>query len=110
MKALTELFDEHATWHTPGRSPIAGDHKDRDAIFAQFGRHGGATGGTSRARLLHVLTDAAGLDVGIHRNTAERNGKRLDVGCCIVFEFKDGRVIDAREHDYDLQAWDDFWS
>jgi ketosteroid isomerase-like protein len=27
MKTLTTLFDEHATWHTPGQNPIAGDHK-----------------------------------------------------------------------------------
>lgn len=110
LKTLTELFDEHATWHTPGRSPIAGDHHGRDAIFAQFGRYGGDTGGTFKAKLLHVLKSDDGLVVGIHHNSAERNGKHLEVGCCIVFEFKDGRVIDAREHYYDLHAWDEFWS
>ena len=26
MKTLTELFDENASWHTPGRSILAGDH------------------------------------------------------------------------------------
>lgn len=29
MKTLTEFFDRSATWHTPGRNPIAGDHKGR---------------------------------------------------------------------------------
>ena len=109
MKTLTELFDESATWHTPGRSPIAGDHKGREAIFAQFGRYGGETGGTFKAALLQVLKSDDGRVIGIHRNTAERGGKRLDVGCCIVFEFKNGRVIDGREHFYDLYAWDEFW-
>jgi ketosteroid isomerase-like protein len=109
MKTLTELFDEGATWHTPGRSPIAGDHKGREAIFAQFGRYGGETGGTFKAALLQVLKSDDGQVIGIHRNTAERGGKRLDVGCCIVFEFKNGRVIDGREHFYDLYAWDEFW-
>ena len=109
MKTLTELFDEGATWHTPGRSPIAGDHKGREAIFAQFGRYGGETGGTFKAALLQVLKSDDGRVIGIHRNTAERGGKRLDVGCCIVFEFKNGRVIDGREHFYDLYAWDEFW-
>ena len=33
----------------------------------------------------------------------------MDVGCCIVFEFKDGRVIDGREHFCDVHAWDEFW-
>ena len=110
MKTLTELFDENASWHTPGRSSIAGDRKGREAVFTQFGRYGGETAGTFKATLQQVFKADDGRVVGIHRNTAERNGKRLDVGCCIVFEFKDGRVIDGREHFHDLYAWDEFWS
>ena len=26
METLTELFDESASWHTPGRGRLAGDH------------------------------------------------------------------------------------
>jgi ketosteroid isomerase-like protein len=43
-------------------------------------------------------------------STAEQDGKRLDVGNCIVFELKDGKVVDGREHFNDLYAWDEFWS
>jgi hypothetical protein len=50
MEALTETFDESACWHTPGRSPLAGDHEGRDAVFAQFGRYGGTPAGPSRPR------------------------------------------------------------
>ena len=110
MATLTELFDENASWHTPGGSPIAGDYRGRDAVFAHFGRYGGGTAGTFKAELQHVLTDADGRVVGVHRNTGERNGKRLDVTCCIVFEIEDGRVVDGREHFFDLYAWDEFWS
>jgi len=110
MAMLTELFDESASWHTPGRSPLAGDRVGRDAVFAQFGRYGEQTGGTFKATLQHVLTDEDGRVIGIHRNTAERDGKKLDVQCCIVFEIEDGRLIDGREHFFDLHAWDEFWS
>ena len=34
MDTLTELFDENAAWHTPGRSSLAGDHEGREAAFA----------------------------------------------------------------------------
>lgn len=51
MNTLTELFDEGASWHTPGRSSLAGDHQGRDAAFAQFGRYGGETAGTFKAEL-----------------------------------------------------------
>jgi ketosteroid isomerase-like protein len=110
MGTLTELFDESASWHTPGQSPIAGDHEGREAAFAQFGRYGGDTGGTFKAELQYVLADDDGHAVGIHHNSAERNGKQLDVDCALVFEIKDGRVVDGREHFYDLSAWDEFWS
>lgn len=38
METLTELFDESASWHTPGRGSLAGDHEGRDATFAYFGQ------------------------------------------------------------------------
>ncbi len=54
--------------------------------------------------------DDEGREVCIHHNSAERDGKLLDVDCCLVFELKDGRVTDGREYFYDLNAWDEFWS
>jgi len=110
MATLTELMDESITWHTPGKSPIAGDHKGRDATFGQFGRYGGETGGTFKATLLDVLHGPDGSVVGIHHNTGERNGKSLDVYCCISFELENGRVTDGREHFFDLYNWDAFWA
>lgn len=110
METLTELFAEDASWHTPGQSSIAGDHEGREACFAQFGRYGGDTGGTFQAELGHLFEDDEGRVVGFHHNSADRNGKHLDVDCCIVFELRDGRLVDGREHFYDLYAWDEFWS
>jgi hypothetical protein len=110
MKTLTEIFHENASWHTPGRSSIAGDRKGRDAVFALFGRYAGETGGNFKAKLQHLLKSDDGRVVGVHHNSAKRNGKQLEVDCCLVFEFKDGRIIDGREHFYDLYAWDEFWS
>ena len=110
IKALTELFDEKSSWHTPGRSLAAGDRRGRDAVFRQFGRYGDETGGTFKAALQDVFASDDGRVVAIHHNSAQRNGKRLDVGCCIVFQVKDGRIVSGREHFYDLHNWDDFWA
>ena len=107
---LTKLFDEKATWHTPGKSPIAGDRKGRNEVFTQFGHYGADTGGTFKATLIDVMESEDGAVVGYHHNTAERNGKKLDVMCCILFELKDGRVVSGKEHFFDLYAWDQFWS
>ena len=103
-------MDENASWHTPGRSPIAGHYQGRDAVFAQFGRYGGDTGGTFKAELKQVFTSPDGRVIGLHHNSAERNGKRLDTDCCTVFEVENGRMTSGREHFYDLGNWDEFWS
>ena len=55
MNTLTEIFDEGAVWHTPGRSSLAGDHEGREATFAYLCRLGQETAGTFRAELGHLL-------------------------------------------------------
>ena len=110
LETLAGLLDESAGWHTPGRSPIAGDYVGRDAVLGQLSRYGGETGGTFRAELLDVAAAEDGRVFGIHRTTAERGGRRLDVGCCIVFEIRGGTIVDGREHFFDLHAWEGFWS
>jgi ketosteroid isomerase-like protein len=110
IDALTEIFDESIVWHLPGRSSFADDYQGRDATLAYFGQLAEQTGGTFRAELERLLGDDDDRVVGIQRSTADRDGKHLDVGNAILFQLKDGRVIDGREHFNDLYAWDEFWS
>ena len=110
MNTLVELFDESLVCHLPGRSRFAGDYQSREATLAYFGQLAQETGGTFQAELQHLLADDEDRVIGIQRSTGQRDGKRLDVGNCIVFQLKDGRVIDGREHFHDLYAWDEFWS
>jgi uncharacterized protein len=110
VDTLTELFDESAVWHLPGRSSMANDYQSRDATLAYFGQLAQETGGTFRAELERLVGDDDDRVVGIQRSTADRNGKHLDVRDCIVFQLKDGRITDGREHFEDLYAWDEFWS
>ena len=110
VDTLTELFDESAVWHLPGRSSMADDYQGRDATLAYFGQLAQETGGTFRAELERLLADDDGRVVGIQRSTADRDGKHLDVRDSIVFQLRDGRITDGREHFEDLYAWDEFWS
>jgi ketosteroid isomerase-like protein len=110
MDTLIEVFDESIVWHMPGRSAMANDYEGRDATLAYFGQLAQETGGTFRAELSHLTADGDDRVVGIQRSTADRNGKHLDVSDCIVFQLKDGRITDGREHFEDLYAWDEFWS
>jgi ketosteroid isomerase-like protein len=110
VETLTELFDESVVWHLPGRSSMAKDYESRDATLAYFGQIGQETDGTFKAELQQLFAGDDGRVIGLQRSTADRNGKHLDVSNCIVFELKDGKVVDGREHFNDLYAWDEFWS
>jgi uncharacterized protein len=110
IDTLTELFDEGAVWHLPGRSSMANDYQGRDAILAYFGQIGQETGGTFQAELQQLFAGDDGRVIGLQRSTADRDGKRLDVGNCIVFELRDSKIVDGREHFHDLYAWDEFWA
>ena len=110
LKTLGELFGDNVSWHTPGRSPLAGDIAGREAVSVRLGRYADESRGTFRADLKRVLTDEGGRVIGIHHSVGERDGRHLDVYCCIVFELENGRIVDVREHFYDLDAWDEFWS
>ena len=110
MDTLVEVFDESIAWHLPGRSAMADDYQGRDATLAYFGQIAQETGNSFRAELQDLTADEDDRVVGIQRSTGDRNGKHLDVGNCIVFQLKDGRVTDGREHFEDLYAWDEFWS
>ena len=110
INTLNELFHDNSSWHTPGQSAVSGSHKGKDAVFTQFGKYGGETNGTFKATLKTVAVCDDGRVIGIHHNSGERNGKKLDVDCCIVFEFRDGQVYSGKEFFFDLHNWDEFWS
>jgi ketosteroid isomerase-like protein len=107
---LTRLFDERASWDTPGHGVTSGLARGRDAVFAQFALLGEETAGTFKAELQAVFEAEDGRVVGLHHSSGVRNGKRLDTDACIVFELENGRVISGREYVYDLQSSDEFWS
>lgn len=110
INTLSQLFDANVSWHTPGKSHLAGTVKGLDATMGQFGRYGAETHGTFKANLEQLFTTEKGDVISVHRNSGERNGKKLDTLCCIIFTMKDNKVIDGREIFYDLYAWDAFWS
>ena len=110
INALNEIFHDQSSWYTPGKSSAGGNRKGKEAVFTQFGRYGGETKGTFKATLKTIAVCDDGRVVGIHHNSGERNGKNLNVDCCIVFEIRDGQIYSGKEFFFDLNNWDDFWS
>lgn len=110
LALLTEVMDKDFTWETPGNTPIAGLRKGHAEVFPHWGRYGGESNGTFKAELNFVTADAEGNVVGVHHNVGTRNGKQLDVMCCIAFTVKNGKVTSGKEHFFDLHNWDAYWA
>ena len=109
MTTLTEMYAENAVWHVPGNSRISGEHRGRDMVLTFLAQAGELTGGTFRAELQNVLANDE-LVVVIHRQTASREGKELDMLEVNTFQFSNGKITEVRSFLEDQQAHDEFFS
>jgi ketosteroid isomerase-like protein len=109
MGALNDLFADDIVWHAPGRNPLAGDHRGKEAVFATFGKLAEMTGGTFNVEIHDILANDEHVVVLAHA-TAERNGKRLDDNGVQVFHIRDGKVTEQWLHPGDVYAGDEFFS
>ena len=65
IDTIIRLWDDDATWTTPGESSLAGTARGKDAVLAQYGRYGAETNGTFQAQLLDVFESEDGRVVGL---------------------------------------------
>ena len=109
MDTLNQLFADDIVWHTPGKSPIAGDYKGKQEVFAFFGKIAELSGGTFKLEIHEVLAnDEHG--VVLATSTGQRDGKRIDDNSVNVFHIQDGKVTEFWGHPGDQYATDEFWS
>jgi ketosteroid isomerase-like protein len=109
MEELGRLFSEDIVWHAGGRGRLAGEKRGREATFAYFGQLAELSGGTFRAELHDVVAGDEHV-AGVHTNTGERNGKRLNLHEVLLFHLRDGKVVEAWEHYEDSQVYDEFFA
>ena len=109
VDTLLELIAEDATQHMVGDNLVSGDFKGRDAILGMYAHLAELTEGTYRAEIEQVFTDGAGTVVVVHRQTAQRNGKRLDNRQALIFTILDGKNVDLQDTSDDIAIDDAFY-
>jgi hypothetical protein len=109
VATLTELIAEDATQHMVGDNLVSGDFKGRDAILGMYARIAELTDGTYRCDIEQIFTDGAGTVVVVHRQTAERNGNRLDNRQALIFTVLDGKIVDLQDTSDDIAIDDAFY-
>lgn len=106
---LAELFAADTVWHQPGSNPLSGDHQGRDAVLAFLGNLAGLSGGTYKVELHDLLANDDHV-VALSRETASRQGKRLDSLSVQVYHVKQGKIVESWSFVQDDPAYDEFWS
>ncbi|MFE9427538.1 nuclear transport factor 2 family protein [Kitasatospora sp. NPDC006697] len=110
MEALRGMMTSDCTQHVPGTSTMSGDFKGVDAVLGYYGRLAAETVGTFRVEMEHLFVDGRGHVMSVHRFTAERAGRTIDMLGGIVFRIIGEKITDLDECVEDMAATDEFWS
>jgi ketosteroid isomerase-like protein len=108
MAFFLDNYVEDVVQHQPGNNIMSGDYKGRDAVLGFYGRLAQETGGTFRAEVERLLANDQRV-VAVHHSTATRAGKTLDCRTSLLFELRDGKVVDVDTLDEDIAAWEEFF-
>ena len=93
IETLRELIAEDAVQTMVGDNVVSGEFKGLDHILGMYGTLAELTNGTYSVTIEETFTDGNGTVVVVHRQTAERNGKRLDNRQALVFKIEGGKVV-----------------
>ena len=109
IPTLTELFAQDIVWHLPGRGPLAGNHKGREAVFVAMRRFEELNGGTLRVEVHDVLASDEHA-VALLRATGSREGRRYDSLEIDIYHLRNGKITEFWSFAEDQRQTDDFWS
>jgi ketosteroid isomerase-like protein len=109
FEAVAALLADDIIYHFPGRGPLAGDHRGKDQVLANFAKQAELTGGTFR---LDVHDIVASDDHGIVLTAArgERGDRSWEDNAVLVFHIRNGKISEAWLHPGDEYAGDEFFS
>jgi uncharacterized protein len=110
MSLVDKLLDDDGTWHAPGSGQHAGHRRGKAELYASMGRLAELTDGTLRSEVIDVLANDR-RTVVLQVTRAQRVDRpALHDREVIVYELRDGRVVEVWEHPGDLLAMDAFFA
>ena len=107
---LRRVLADDVVYHLPGRSPMAGDYRGRDAVLQLWDRQKDAMGGQPyRVEFLGMLSDGE-RTILLTSGRAEGRERTLAWRGVNEYTVRDGTVAECRVYIDDLYTFDDFWS
>lgn len=110
METLRGMMTTDCTQHVPGSHQLSGDFKGVDAVLGYYGQLAAETNGTFRVEMQRLFVDGRGHVMSVHRFSAARAGRKIDLAGGIVFRIVGEKITDLDECVEDLTAADDFWA
>ena len=108
VEEVAALLAEDIVWHVPGTSPIAGDHRGRDAVLAYFERRRALADHTFVMHPKGVLEDGDAV-VQLVDGEALIGGERRTWSTAGVYRVREGLVAEVWLVPLDLAAFDAIW-
>jgi uncharacterized protein len=110
LEAIREDLDPDIVWHVGGHNSLTGDYKGIDDVFTLFGRIFTETAGTLKNEVHDILAnDTHG--VAMIKQSAERNGKRLETNAVHIVHYDGhGRITESWLIPEQAAESDEFWS
>jgi ketosteroid isomerase-like protein len=109
VEPVAEMLAEDVVWHVPGRSPIAGEHRGKEAVIDYFDVRRRLAGNSMRLHPGELLL-GEGLVVQLVDGSAEISGEAVTWSTVGIYRFEAGRVVEAWLVPTDLEKFDRIWS
>ena len=107
IDTLREVLDPSIDWHLPGRSTISGDYRGIEDVLGFFGRLLELSSGTFKAELLECGELTTDLVACLINRSGAMPAGTVDQRTVLLFQMREGRVIEVTEFAYDLYAYDE---
>ena len=103
------MLADDVTWHVPGHSAIAGDHRGREEVLRHFARRRELADATFRIEVRGVLADDERAVI-LASGEALYGGETSTWGTVGIFRLAGGRIAECWVLPYDQLAFDRIWS
>ena len=106
---VAELLADDIVWHVPGRSPIAGDHRGREAVLAYFRKRRAIADASMQMHDRGGYSDDEAV-VRLVDGTATMGGEEARWRTAGVYRVAGGKIAEVWLVPLDLDAFDAIWA
>jgi ketosteroid isomerase-like protein len=109
VEPVAELLADDIVWHVPGRSPIAGEYRDREAVLGYFARRRRLAGGAIKI-IQHGELAGEDAVVQLADGSVDLGGEEVSWRTAGVYRVAGGKIAEAWLVPLDAAAFDDAWT